>query len=534
MKHRLLYIPIAFLFLLSFVDCAKKGTPSGGKKDSIPPVLVKSVPENFSTNFSENEIRIYFDEYIKLKDLQKNLIISPPLKYAPEITPLSTAKYVKIKILDTLIANTTYSINFGQSIVDNNEENPFEYFKYVFSTGSYIDSLKLSGVVKDALLLKPEIPTTVMLYEVNETFKDSVIFSEKPMYITTTKDSTSTFELTNLKEGNYLLIALKEKNNDYTFQSVNDKIAFANEVVSLPTDTTYQLNLFKETPNYKIARPKHESKNHILFGFEGDAKELSLKLLSTVPEGFTSKTYRDSKTDTIHYWFKPQIETDSLLFVAKNYDTVDTLNVRMRNLFKDTLTISPINSGVLLPKDTLKLKANTPLSEINTEKIKIIDKDSVAITATAQINKRFNTAEIIFPKTEEQSYNIKLLPGAISDFFETENDTLSYGVRTKAFSDYGTLTFTLNNVNEKALIVQLVDSKFKLITEKPLPENNTAYFDYIDPGIYYVRVVFDENENGIWDTGNFLKRLQPERIVYYPSQLEILANWSLNEIFTLD
>ena len=120
MKHRLLYIPIAFLFLLSFVDCAKKGSPSGGLKDTIPPIIVSSNPENYTINFTGNEIEIRFDEYIKLKDITKELIISPPMKFAPTITPLSTAKTLKIKLLDTLKANTTYSFNFGNSIVDNN------------------------------------------------------------------------------------------------------------------------------------------------------------------------------------------------------------------------------------------------------------------------------------------------------------------------------------------------------------------------------------------------------------------------------
>ena len=307
MKHRLLYIPIAILFLLSFVDCAKKGTPSGGKKDSIPPVIVKSVPENFSINFTDSEIRIYFDEYIKLKNLQSNLIISPPLKYPPVITPLSTSKFIKIKISDTLLPNTTYSFNFGQSIVDNNEENAYDYFKYVFSTGTYIDSLKLSGNIADALLAKPESPTTILLYEVNETYKDSMVFSEKPMYITSTRDTTNTFELSNLKEGNYKLVALKEKNNDYTFQPKTDKIGFVEQVITLPTDSTYQLTLFKENPAYSITRPKHVSKNHILFGFEGDIKELSIDLKSEVAAEFESRLFHDLKTDTLHYWFKPTV-----------------------------------------------------------------------------------------------------------------------------------------------------------------------------------------------------------------------------------
>ena len=226
MKYRLLYIPIAFLFILSFTDCAKRGRPTGGLKDSIPPVIIKSSPENYRINFNENEIKIYFDEYIKLKDLNKELIISPPFKNQPNITPLSTSKYIKIKITDTLKENTTYSFNFGKSIVDNNEENAFKYFKYIFSTGDFIDSLSLKGNIKDALLLNPESPTTVMLYEVNETFKDSIIYLEKPTYITTTQDSTQTFELTNLKEGKYLLIALKEKNNDYIFRALTFLLLF--------------------------------------------------------------------------------------------------------------------------------------------------------------------------------------------------------------------------------------------------------------------------------------------------------------------
>ncbi|MCB0468449.1 MAG: Ig-like domain-containing protein, partial [Aequorivita sp.] len=314
MKHRLLYIPIAFLFILSFVDCAKKGTPSGGPRDTIPPIIVRSSPENYSTNFTGDEIEIRFDEYIKLKDLTKELIISPPMKYTPIITPLNTSKTLKIKLIDTLKPNTTYSFNFGKSIVDNNEGNQFEYFKYIFSTGSYIDSLKLSGKVKDAQLIAPEIPTTVMLYEAGETFNDSLVFTEKPTYITVTKDSTGTFELTNLKEGNYLLLALKEKNNDYTFQPKNDKIGFVKQLITLPTDSSYTLTLFKEISDYKLARPSQVGKNHIVFGYEGRADSLDIELLSEKPEDYISTVFKDEKTDTLHYWFKPAVETDSLIF----------------------------------------------------------------------------------------------------------------------------------------------------------------------------------------------------------------------------
>lgn len=533
MKHRLLYIPILLLFSLSFVDCAKKGSPSGGKRDSIPPVIVKSNPENYAINFTDNEIRIYFNEYIKLKDVQKELIVSPPLKNTPTITPLSASKILKIKISDTLKENTTYSFNFGKSIQDNNEGNPFEYFKYVFSTGTYIDSLKLSGKVTDALLLKPESPTTVLLHEVTETFNDSLVFSEKPTYITVT-DSVNGFEFTNLKAGKYLLLALKETNNDYTFQPANDKIAYAESVISLPTDSTYVLSLFKENPKYKIARASHQTKNHITFGFAGDGKDLTVQLESDKPEGFDFKTYADLKSDTLHYWFKPEIEADSLIFTARNYDAVDTLNVRLRDLYKDTLRFSAINAGVLTGKDTLKIRANTPLVSFDSEKIQIINKDSVAIDAVLVLDSAYNLVEVIFDKAEEQRYKVQLLPGAFTDFYGSSNDTLNYLVTTKPVSDYGTLALTLKNVKQFPVIVQLVDSKFNMLSEKYISENSPILFDYIAPGNYYVRIIYDENNNKKWDTGNFLERLAPEKVIYYPAKIEVRANWSLNEIFTLD
>jgi uncharacterized protein (DUF2141 family) len=519
--------------MLSFVDCAKKGTPSGGLRDTIPPVIVNSSPENYSINFTGNEIEIRFDEYIKLKDISKELIISPPMKFTPVITPLSTSKTLKIKLIDTLKPNTTYSFNFGNSIVDNNEENKFEYFKYIFSTGSYIDSLKLSGKVKDAQLIAPEIPTTVMLYEVNETFKDSLIYSEKPTYITVTKDSTGTFELSNLKEGKYLLLAMKEKNNDYIFQPQNDKIGFVKELITLPTDSTYTLTLFKETPDYKFVRPSQLGKNHIVFGYEGRADSLNIEMLSQVQQDYVSTFFKDEKKDTLHYWYKPTIEKDSLIFKVSNGNSVDTATVRMRELFKDSLNISALKTGTLKLKDTFKLRANTPLVSFDAEKFQVMAKDSSLVSATIRLNKEYNWAEVFFPKKEDQSYLIKLFPGALTDFFEASNDTLQFNVNTRLSSDYGTLNLTLANVNRFPIIVQMVDGKYNLVAEEILRENKTVFFDALSPDKYFLRIIYDDNQNGRWDTGSFLNRMEPEKIVYYPTQIEVRANWSLNETFTL-
>lgn len=167
---------LACLFLLlasiSLYQCARRGTPSGGIKDTIPPKLEKAEPANMTVNFKGNKIRLYFNEYIKLNDVQNQLIVSPPLKNTPIITPAGAAsKYVEIQLKDTLKENTTYTLNFGQSIVDNNEGNPNSFFTYVFSTGSYIDSLNLKGVVEDAFDKEAETFVSVMLYEMDSTLR---------------------------------------------------------------------------------------------------------------------------------------------------------------------------------------------------------------------------------------------------------------------------------------------------------------------------------------------------------------------------
>jgi uncharacterized protein (DUF2141 family) len=402
-----------------------------------------------------------------------------------------------------------------------------------FSTGSYIDSLKISGKVKDAQLIAPEIPTEVMLYEVNDAFTDSIIYSEKPTYITVTKDSTGTFELTNLKEGKYLLLALDEKNNDYTFQPKNDKIGFVDKLITLPTDSTYNLTMFKEIPDYKLARPSQVGKNHIVFGYEGNVDGLDIEPLSKVPQDYDSRSFMDETKDTLHYWFKPEIKTDSLIFKVANRNTIDTVTVRMRELYADSLNISAIKAGSFKLKDTVKLRANIPLVSFDTDKVQIMDKDSALVKAEMRLDKKYNLAELLFSKEEDQSYNVELLPGALTDFFENTNDTIRFNIATRLASDYGTLNLTLNNVSRFPVIVQLLDNKYEVVSEGYLTENKNVFFDEITPGKYFVRIIYDDNQNGKWDTGSFLNRLQPEKIIYYPTQIEVRANWSLNETFTL-
>lgn len=531
--YRLLYIPIVFLFLLSFTDCAKKGRPSGGLRDTIAPVILRSAPENFTTNFKNNEIRITFDEFIKLKDISKELIISPPLKYPPVITPLSVSKVLKIKILDTLKDNTTYSFNFGNSILDNNEGNLFPNYKYVFSTGSYIDSLTLKGTAVDALLPKTDFPTTVALYQVDQSYKDSLVFLEKPTYITTTLDETNNFELSNLKQGTYQLIALKEQTRNYTFQPKTDKIGFYKDLITIPTDSLFELRLFKEVPDFKPTRPKLESSNRISFGYEGKTDNYQITLLTQMEDDFQYQVLKQPGRDTLNFWFKPKVTKDSLVFVTKNKLQIDTTTVRFRELYSDSLRLTAINDRLISLGDTLKLKANTPLVAISSEKISVVTKDSLAIDFVAQINTKENAAQIVFDKQEEQLYSITLRNGALTDYLSNTNDSIVYRQQVKPIADFASLNLTLDNADEFPLLIELIDEKFKVVKQTYLEANAPVFFEHINPGKYFIRLIMDQNKNKIWDPGNFLDKLAPEKVVYYPSIIELRANWSWSETFTL-
>ena len=531
--YRLLYIPIVFLFLLSFTDCAKKGRPSGGLRDTIAPVILRSAPENFTINFKNNEIRITFDEFIKLKDISKELIISPPLKYPPVITPLSVSKVLKIKILDTLKENTTYSFNFGNSILDNNEGNLFPNYKYVFSTGSYIDSLTLKGTAVDALLPKTDFPTTVVLYQVDQSYKDSLVFLEKPTYITTTINETNNFELSNLKQGTYQLIALKEQTRNYTFQPKTDKIGFYKDLITIPTDSLFELKLFKEVPDFKPTRPKLESSNRISFGYEGKTDNYQITLLTPMEDDFQYQVLKQPGRDTLNFWFKPKVTKDSLVFVTKNKLQIDTTTVRFRELYSDSLRLTAINDRLISLGDTLKLKANTPLVAINSEKISVVTKDTLAIDFVAQINTKENAAQIVFDKQEEQLYSITLRNGALTDYLSNTNDSIVYRQQVKPIADFASLNLTLDNADEFPLLIELIDEKFKVVKQTYLEANAPVFFEHINPGKYFIRLIMDQNKNKIWDPGNFLDKLAPEKVVYYPSIIELRANWSWSETFTL-
>ncbi len=525
MSKRLFQNLILFFIGIIVINCANRGTPSGGEKDTDPPIILKSEPENFSTNFNEKEIRIYFDEYVKINNLQKQLIISPPMNIQPDITPLGSAsKYIKIRIHDTLQPNTTYAFNFGQSIVDNNEANPYPYFRYVFSTGNYIDSLSVSGQIEDALERKTDQFVSVMLYEIDSTYTDSTVFKKKPKYITNTLDSVTTFKIDNIKSGKYKLVALKEENSDYIFQPKFDKIGFYEGVVNVPTDSLFTLKLFQEELDFKVIRPRQETGQKVIFGYEGDYNGVHIELLDKTPDGFESRITKDPKTDTLYYWYKPKIELDSARFVVNNKTYSDTLQFNFRDLEKDSLIVNSIQSGVLHLYQDFQIQANIPFDKINEEYITILDKDSLNVPFTTTLDKYDNIYTFKFEKKESDVYRIRMLPNALEDFFENTNDTLRYSLRTNKKSDYGNIRVRFINA-KFPMIVQLVDDRGVVAYERYTTESNIVDFNDLLPRQYYLRAIFDANGNKKYDPGNYLKNQQPERVSYAQDIDAVRANF---------
>lgn len=532
MNFRYSYFFFSTIFIVLLLGCARRGRPTGGERDKDAPIMITASPDHESTRFNTKKIRINFNEYIKLNDINKQLVISPPMKYEPIITPVGTAsKFINIKILDTLKENTTYTFNFGNSVEDNNEGNPLEQFKYVFSTGDYIDSLKISGQVKDGFNRSPDEDISILLYEVTDTYNDSIIYKQRPNYVANSLDSIG-FELTNLKGGKYLLIALKDFNNNKKFDPKNDKIGFLSDYITLPTDSTYTLNLFKEILPYRLLRPSEEKKGHLYFGYEGDVSGIKIEPLNSLPNDFKSTIVYEKDKDSISYWYTP-VSKDSLIFKVTLKNNIDTVSVKLRSKERDTLFVDTDYRGILNLRDTFSIKTNVPINKVDKSKISLIDSDSTNIDFTTLIDASKMNLQLNFDKKFKEKYYFQFLPNSVEDIFGTVNDTLNFNVTTKHPDDYGVINISLSNVESYPIIVDLINEQNELVERKYASEAQVFKFINLIPANYSLRVIYDKNKNKKWDTGSFLNRTQPEKVKYLNRLIEIRANWEENQTFNL-
>ncbi len=517
--------------MLLFVACAKRGSISGGAKDSIAPILKSSLPKNFTKNFSGTQLVLNFNEYIKLKDVNKQLVISPPMSTIPEVLPNNPSRTITVKIKDTLKPNTTYNFNFGNSIQDNNEGNSFSDFKFVFSTGNEIDTLKIGGVIKDALELKSENFVSVMLYEMNEKYTDSIIYKQKPQYITNTLDNLKPWKIENIKPGKYMLVAMKDFNNNFKFEPKTDKIAFYNEPITIPNNNNYELKLFKEALPFKALKLSQASGNKAILAFEGDASDLKV-VLSNGKENLPITVTKIPQKDSLQVWFN-KIKIDSInLFVSKgNYSKNFTFKIK--NQKKDTLSFTAQSNVNIDFRENFEINSSTPLIAFDNSKIKLICKDSISVSFTLKYDDYQQKLKFYFEKKELENYTFSILPGAFTDFYKKTNAKLIYKLATKSLNDYGSLFLTLENVKSFPIIVELTNDDGKVCATEYSESSLKINFLDLVPGKFNLRIIYDINDNKKWDSGNYLKKNQCEEVEYFAEKIDIVAFRDTMQTFSL-
>ena len=528
----------SILSLAIIIGCAKRGNPTGGPLDSLPPVLVNANPKLNSTNFDSEEIRLTFDEFVKLDKVQDQLIISPPLdKSAYEIKPLTgVTKKVFLKFIDSLDENVTYTVNFGNSIKDNNEGNPLTFFSYTFSTGETIDSLYVKGNISDAYDIETDEYVSIHLYRIDSTLNDSIIYNKQPTYISNSLDSTS-YRFKNLKEGKYLIVAMKDIDQNYFFDPFYDKIGFIDSLITLPKDSIIDLKLFKEETDLIWDKPHFINSEKIGFGYYGKLDFSRLVIDSNLPDSVDYIFTREIEKDTIYIWLTKN-SFDSLNFNLIEKDTIKLTTVkfdRKRDTLIDSLSISAKTANIIHLRESFKLSTNTPIKKIENSLITVRDIDSIIVPFVSSVNDNLDEIDIKFEVSPTDNYTIFILPDAIKDIKGVTNDTLQFNLTSQSLEDYGNIFLDVIRNNQSKFILHLIDSNEEIIREYKNVDQNTAYnFEYIKPGKYTFRLIEDLNKNDIWDTGNYLKKIKPEPVYYFPSELEVRANWDLNETFNLN
>ncbi|MFV0138476.1 Ig-like domain-containing protein [Empedobacter falsenii] len=533
---------LLMLTILTVISCARQGSPTGGPKDETPPVFLKADPDTLATNVDLNlqEATINFDEYILLKEYSKNVVVSPSFQIPPIVTPQALAKkYISIKFQEPLLPNTTYSFNFGDAIQDFNENNKLSNFQYVFSTGSFIDSLKVTGRVNSSYDFKGPEKILVGLYKVDSAYKDSIILQKKPYYIARANDKGE-YQLNYLASGKYKLIAFEDKVENVMYDYGKERLAFHNEPIELNSNQQINLNLFNQKPAYRKPEASFKQEGLIVFKTTGATDDVTI-----TPVGKEFKTayiQKFPKQDSINFWFNPKVDTivgksAKLNFKVQHKDQIDEVSaLYSKSNTERKLEFKALNDQKLAPNRPFKIQANAPIKSLDLTKIHVF-KDTVSIPFNVSIDTiNAQNLNFVFDKNLDEKFEVNIYPNALTDVLGEKNDTLAYPIKMGTRGDFGHLKLTLQNTPSKPFILQFLkaDQNFTVLEEIYNPANKSYFeFNFIEPGEYLFRLLVDENTNGKWDTGDYLSGKQPEPIYLYPEPIKVRAMWEATETWVL-
>jgi uncharacterized protein (DUF2141 family) len=523
--------------LLLFSRCAQITPLTGGKKDTVPPQLVKATPLSATVNFTGTTIAFEFDELVQLRDLSNQFIIAPAVKTEPEITAEGKRIIVRFK-KNELRENTTYKLSFGRSIADMHESNPIEKLDYIFTTGNHIDTLTLTGKVTDALSGDAGRGVVVALRSREVT--DSAAYQTPEYYIRTNDGGQFTF--TNLPPEKFYTFAFADKNKNNLYDRESEKVAFSNEPVVVGRDSSVSLRLFTEDPLKlfvkKISTPEY-GVTHVILNRPGKG------VVKPLDPKFAADLRIVPGDDTITAYYKSITDTMKLVFQNGEELTADTLVVNLpkrKEKKRFRLTESNIRSGILGANEDLRVTFPYWMDSTltRTKQLRLRKKNDSTDLSFRLTWKDLRTAVITASLAPETDYVLKADSGAFTSIYQLLNDSISLSFHKQGLNELGKLTIQLKATKKTNYLVQLLDEKDNLAREVKvklsLSSSNAVDVDFteLQPASYKVRVVFDENGNGKWDTGDVIRKRQPEEVKSLAKQIKVTGDWEIVEPLFVD
>jgi uncharacterized protein (DUF2141 family) len=556
-KYTTTCISAFLLICILLFSCAQVVAPGGGPKDTIPPKVLKYKPDSAQLNFNSKTIEIDFDEFVQLKDLNNQLLISPPMEKAPDISIRNKTLNIELDKNQVLKPNTTYTISFGNALQDLNENNPLENFKYIFSTGSFIDSLYLNGKVQSAFDLSTEKGVVVMLYS---DMSDSAVYKNQPDYFAKT-EKDGTFRINNIKAGSYKLVAIKDANANFKYDGETESIGFVDAPIDVSSKAEILIDLFQE-PARKIYLKKHIHDSHgkVSLFFNQGSDSLRVRPINNDQKGVQEFVEYSMNSDTITYWIK-NFQKDSLILQVSNGNKIlDTVSLKFikledalkskKNPLKLKLISSPNGNQSFDLGTELQVRFNNPINSIEYPQFSL--KEDTVLLKNVMASFRMNYIDFYYwdnttkaedpnnPGTmivapsktvftewkENTNYHLFIPPGAVTDFFGLTNDSIKIDFKTKEEKYYGSVKLNLDIPSTDGYyIVQLLDERGTVVREDIVSKSVVLEYTYLYPRKYKVKIIYDDNRNGKWDSGNYLQKIQPEKVIYNAELINIRSNW---------
>jgi hypothetical protein len=532
------YFFVLILLILIFCSrCAQVAPLTGGARDTKPPVLVEAIPAQNTSSVSPEQIVLRFNEYVQLKDLSNQLVIAPRLE--PE--PVVTAEGKKIIVTfekNALKPNTTYRLQFGDAIADMNESNPVKDFSYTFSTGQAIDTLSINGILSDASTGAPVGQGIAALYPAES--PDSILFHEQPLYLSRI-NTIGSFSFHNLPPHPFRLYAFTDNNRNGIYDGASEKVAFSEKTLQAGNDTVVRLRLFQEEVVRGFVRSATSSAHGIGQIILNKRMPVTVSALNSFDQKKIVFPTGKSHRDTVNFFYREIPDTIKLKIAYTETGKTDTLRIavpkpgkrRARN-FTSNLAGGRVAAGENI---TLTFNAWMDSSRTDSKRISLTSaEDTLAHLRPISVAWNGVNRFTIKPQLlEGMMYRLKLDTAAFYDVYGHPSDSALFFFKYAHAREAGKLALNMRFERKQEYIVQLFNSQGAVVRELPLtlslasPGTRDVDFNSLNPGDYAIRVIFDDNGNGRWDTGDVIRAIQPEKVYVHAKQMNVIADWETEE-----